>query len=136
MAARIYVLLTWTTRDRQPLVTGAIEQLLTRLLPKIAGDHGANTLAVGMVKDHVHMLLRLPLRFDVPGLVQRLKGPTARVANRDAVATHRLGWARGYDLRSISVRALRQVRQYVREQKRRHGRLIESSAERESEARG
>jgi REP element-mobilizing transposase RayT len=121
LASRVYVLLTWTTRERQPLVTSQVEALLTRLLPRIARAHQANTLALGMVPDHVHMVLRLPLQIDIPRLVQALKGASSRIANRDHVADPRLAWANGYDLRSISVRALADVRAYVRNQKLRHG---------------
>jgi REP element-mobilizing transposase RayT len=121
MAGRIYVLLTWTTRARQPLITAEVEVLLTTLLSTIAKRHNARVLAIGIVPDHVHMLLRLPLVLDVPKLVQGLKGASARIANRDGVATTRLAWAGGYDLRSIGLRGLNDARRYVREQKRRHG---------------
>lgn len=121
MACRVYVLLTWTTYGREPLVTAEVEALLTRLLPRIARRQGATPLALGIVPDHVHLLLRLPLEVDFPRLAQALKGATARIANREGVAKTKLRWASGYDLRSVGVREVHTAREYVRSQKRRHG---------------
>jgi putative transposase len=78
-------------------------------------------LAVGMVRDHVHLLLELPPTYSVPRLVQGLKGASARIANRDLIARHEsLRWAQGYDLRSVGPQQLAVVRDYVRNQALHH----------------
>ena len=82
----LYALVTWTTRDRGPLITVQVEAFLRKTLAQIAHRHGAAVLAMGIVDDHVHLLVRLPARFDVPRLAQGLKGTTARLANRDRIA--------------------------------------------------
>ena len=82
----LYALVTWTTRDRGPLITVQAEAFLRKTLAQIAHRHGAAVLAMGIVDDHVHLLVRLPARFDVPRLAQGLKGTTARLANRDRIA--------------------------------------------------
>lgn len=74
-------------------------------------------LAVGIVRDHVHMLIELPATFNVPRLVQGLKGASARIANRDRITGHEsLRWAQDYDLRSVGPRQLGAVAGYVRTQ--------------------
>ena len=65
----LYALVTWTTRDRGPLITVQVEAFLRKTLAQIAHRHGAAVLAMGIVDDHVHLLVRLPARFDVPRLV-------------------------------------------------------------------
>jgi REP element-mobilizing transposase RayT len=78
-------------------------------------------LAIGVVKDHVHLLLRLAPVLDVPRLVQGLKGASARVANRDCVIKDvTLRWAAGYDLRSVSPCNLVRAERYVKAQAKRH----------------
>ena len=78
-------------------------------------------MALGIVRDHVHLMLELPASFDVPRLVQGLKGASARIANRDRVARHEsLRWAQGYDLRSVGPRQLGVVKQYVKNQASHH----------------
>jgi REP element-mobilizing transposase RayT len=121
MAVRIYAHLSWTTFARAPLIDERIAGFLCRFLIEEATRHGARAIEIGVVRDHVHMLLELPAAFDVPRMVQGLKGASARLANRDGHAGHHpLRWASGYDLRSVGLTQLRGVAEYVRDQKRRH----------------
>ena len=85
-------------------------------------------LAVGIVADHVHLVLRLAAVNDIPRMVQGFKGASARVANRDGLMPRApLRWAEGYDLRSIGVRQLRTVMAYVENQASRHPSLAVTS---------
>ena len=124
MPVRIYAHLCWTTFARAPLIDERVAEFLCRFLLEEATRHGARTIEIGILRDHVHMLVELPAAFDVPRMVQGLKGASARLANRDGFAGHNpLRWASGYDLRSVGVKQLRRVAEYVREQKQRHGGL-------------
>jgi REP element-mobilizing transposase RayT len=94
------------------------------MLPEIARRHNTRVIALGIVRNHVHLVVELPPRSDVPRLVQGLKGASARIANRDGLMPRaRLRWADGYDLRSLGVRDLRRAIQYVRTQSDRHPEL-------------
>jgi putative transposase len=122
MPVRIYAHLSWTTFARLPLIDERLAGFLCRFLLEEATRHGARVIEIGVVRDHVHLLLGLPAAFDVPRMVQGLKGAGARLANRDGFAGHTpLRWAAGYDLRSVGVRQLRDVAEYVRGQEGRHG---------------
>ena len=123
MPVRIYAHLSWTTFARLPLIDERVAEFLCRFLLEEARRHGARAIEIGVVRDHVHILLELPAAFDVPRMVQGLKGASARLANRDGFAGHNpLRWAAGYDLRSVGVKQLRDVAEYVRGQEGRHGR--------------
>ena len=104
MPATIYAHVTWTTRERRPLIDHEAAGLLTRLLPRIARRHGATLLELGMVRDHVHVILLLPPVLDVPRLMQGLKGASSRIVNRDhgRAGPAKLLWANDYDMRSVS----------------------------------
>jgi REP element-mobilizing transposase RayT len=122
MPVRIYAHLSWTTFARLPLIDERAAAFLCRFLLAEATRHGARTIEIGVVRDHVHMLLELPAAFDVPRMVQGLKGASARLANRDGFAGHHsLQWAPGYDLRSVGLTQLRDVAEDVRGQEARHG---------------
>jgi putative transposase len=121
MPVRIYAHLSWTTFARLPLIDAPIADFLRRFLLDESLRHGARLIELGVVRDHVHVLLDLPPKYDVPRLVQGLKGASARVANRDGIAGHEsLRWAQGYDLRSVSPRQLRDAVEYVRGQAHHH----------------
>jgi REP element-mobilizing transposase RayT len=131
MPVRIYGLLTWTTLRRLPLIHPRVAAFLRRVFPEIARRHDAIIVEVGIVRDHVHLLVELSPRPDLPRLVQGLKGASARIANRDGYMPRaRLQWAAGYDFRSLGVRDLQRAIAYVRDQDRRHPELaIEESAD-------
>jgi len=121
MPVRLYALLTWTTLRRLPLIHCGAAEFLRRMLPTIARRHATTILGIGIVRNHVHLVLDLPPLVDVPRLVQGLKGASASIANRDGVMPRaKLQWATGYDLRSVGVRDVRRAITYVRSQNQRH----------------
>jgi len=121
---RLYAHLTWTTLQRQPLINPGVADFLRRFLSREAERHGARLLEVGIVADHVHLVLELPPILNIPRLVQGLKGASARLANRDGLTPRApLRWAEGYDLRSVGVRQLSSVVAYVGNQAQRHSGL-------------
>ena len=121
MPVRLYAHLSWTTFGRLPLIDSTTADFLRTFLPAQSQRHGSRVLALGIVRDHVHLILELPPAFDVPRLVQGLKGASARIANRDGIARHEsLRWAQGYDFRSVGPRQLRAAVEYVRGQALHH----------------
>ena len=122
MPSLIYAHMTWTTRLRAPLITASVADFLEGFLRAQAARFSVHVLAIGMVTDHVHVLLHMPAGCDVSKLAQYLKGASARVANRDGITEPGLPlrWARGYDFRSVSPQALPSVERYLREQATRH----------------
>jgi REP element-mobilizing transposase RayT len=121
MPITLYALLTWTTRDRAPIIDAAGAAFLRTFLPRAAELHRAQVIGMAIVRDHVHLLLYLDGLVNIPQLVQRLKGASARIANRDSVLGDvRLRWARGYDLRSVSPRAVPAAQAYLARQAVRH----------------
>jgi putative transposase len=122
MRHRIYYHITWTTRDRFPLIDHEVSGFLRHFLPKIAREERATILELGIVDNHVHALVRAHPNTDVPRLVQRFKGASARLATKHGIARRGLGlrWAKGYSIESVGPRALEAARSYVRSQTTRH----------------
>ena len=122
MRHRLYVHVTWTTRGREARIDAGAARILARLLPAIARQERAVVLALGMVRSHVHVLLRLHPTTGLPCLMQRLKGGSSVVVNRErgTTAVGALRWAKGYNVDSVSPRAVETVVQYVRNQAQRH----------------
>ena len=122
MPVRIYAHLSWTTWARLPLIEESVADFLLRFLLAEAKRHGTRVIEIGVVPNHVHLLLQLPPAYDVPRLVQGLKGASARLANRDGFSQNKsLRWETGYDLRSVGIKQLPQVANYVRLQELKHG---------------
>ena len=121
MPVNLFIHLTWTTYRRMPMIGVSEAAFLKRFLPAEAQRHGARVIVLGLVQDHLHMVLRLPAAYDLPRLVQGFKGASARLANRDvAISRAGLRWAEGYDARSVGPRQLADVIAYVKRQATRH----------------
>jgi putative transposase len=123
LPVRIYVHLSWTTFGRLPLIDQAVGAFLKRFLLEEAARHRVRVIEIGIVRDHVHMILLLPPSFDVPRMVQGFKGASARIANRDGVVRREsLRWDQGYDLRSVGLNQVNAQVTYVRIQDIHHSR--------------
>ena len=122
MRHRIYIHLCWTTRDRAALIDGQVARFLQRFLAAVARQERSQLIAIGIVTTHVHLLLRLHPTTSIPRLLQRLKGGSSVVATRDGhcPSRNRLQWEKGYNIHSVSEKAVRRVAQYVEAQPFRH----------------
>ncbi len=97
-----------------------VAAFLVEALPIIARQERAVILEIGIVRTHLHLLVRLHPTTTIPRLMQRMKGGTSIVANRDGIATRELRWAKGYNIDSVNPRGLETVRLYIRNQALRH----------------
>jgi putative transposase len=122
MPHALYVHLIWVTRERRRMITGRVASFLRRFLPAEAARHGCEVVALGLVPDHVHLLLRIPPRVDLPRMVQGLKGASARLGNRES--TVGLRWEKGYQVKTVSPGGLPRVIDYIKNQAQRHGEFV------------
>ena len=122
MYHRIYLHLVWATRDREPLIDGAIAVFLSRILRSVARKERASILEIGMVQTHVHLLARLHPTQSVSRLVQRLKAVSATVATKERPSGMpvSLFWARDYAVKSVAPGSLESVRAYLGHQPQHH----------------
>lgn len=117
---RLYYHVVWTTRDRQPLIDASYAVFLSRFLRAVAKQERAQTLEIGIVSTHVHVLLQIHPTTSIPVLLQRLKGGSAVIGSRQRGGSGELRWAKGYSITSVGPRSLPAVRAYVRNQAERH----------------
>ena len=74
--------IVWTTRDREATIDRARAAYLWEHLPIIARQERARILELGIVATHLHLLLRLHPSTQLPRLLQRMKGGTAALINK------------------------------------------------------
>ncbi|HEU4699556.1 MAG TPA: transposase [Gemmatimonadales bacterium] len=123
MRRRIYFHIVWTTRGREPLINLRTAEFLVRHLCHVAQEERARVLEVGIVATHLHVLVTLAPMTQLPRLLQRWKGASVYLANREGLAApHELRWADGYTAETVSPRQLDRVRAYLRGQSEHHPR--------------
>ena len=122
MYHRLYYHVVWGTNDREPGITGDVALFLCRFLRSVAIQERARILEIGMVNDHVHVLMTLHPMTNWMRLIQRLKGASSMVANREkhADAAKPLKWGKGYSVHSVSPCNVEKVRGYLKRQAEHH----------------
>jgi putative transposase len=122
MRSRLFYHLVWTTRERKPLLDAAAVGFLERYLRAVARQEHARVLALGAVRTHVHVLLEASTTTALPRLVQRFKGGSSALINREGHTrgTAPVRWARGYAIHTVGERGLLAARAYVEGQAGHH----------------
>lgn len=119
-AHRIYLHLTWSTLNRQPMIDQATQTFLDQFFRRIAIQERAAIIALAFLRTHVHLLVRLAPRFDVPRLVQLCKGGSSYAASRQRDNVLGLRWNREYSVTSVSPAGVPKAIAYIQSQDQRH----------------
>jgi REP element-mobilizing transposase RayT len=121
---RTYYHLIWATKQRQPIITPAIEAQLFPYLVHKATELGIHVHAVNGWTNHIHLVVSIPPRLAVAEVVKELKGASSRYINAHAPAllppTAHFGWQDGYGVLSIGERHCHVAIEYVQRQKEHH----------------
>ena len=83
MRSRLFYHLVWTTRGRQSMLDAPSARFLDRYLRAVARQERVRVLAVGAVTTHVHVLFEAHPTTSLPRLIQRFKGGSSVLINRE-----------------------------------------------------
>lgn len=120
MRFRLYVHAVWTTRYRHPSIDAWRARFLASYLQTVARQERCRLLALGVVRSHVHVLLAIHPQTSLPRLIQRMKGGSATVSNREGHGLQAVRWAKGYNIETVSPKSLAAAREYVMNQSLHH----------------
>ncbi|MGH7615558.1 MAG: IS200/IS605 family transposase [Gemmatimonadales bacterium] len=119
-AHRLYFHLTWSTLGRRPMIDASTRTFLDAFIRRTAVREGAEVVELSLLRTHVHVIVRTPLRFDLSRLAQMLKGGSSYAASRLPGNVLGLRWNRRYSVTTVSPRSLPQAAEYLRTQETRH----------------
>ena len=119
-AHRIYFHLTWSTLARRDMIDAPTRVFLNEYFRKIALRERATIVSLGFLQTHAHLLIRTCPRYDLPRLVQLLKGGSSYAASRQPGNVLGLRWSREYSATSVSPKLVRQAVAYIESQDRHH----------------
>ena len=122
MYHRLYYHVVWGTNDREPHITKEVAEFLCRFLRSVAIQERSRILEVGIVSDHVHILMTLHPMTNWSRLIQRLKGASSMTANREGLVSSEkpLKWAKGYSIQTVSPCNIKILRSYLKRQPEHH----------------
>ena len=81
---------------------------------------GVESLAIGGIFDHVHMVIKAPPSISLSDLVKQLKGSSSHFANHVLTAGDSFKWQGSYSSFTISMTLVPDVIAYVNHQEERH----------------
>src|SRR5262245_47961121 len=115
---RLYVHVTWHTWNRAPFVTAALKPAIIYSLRVAAQRTNVQVLRLGILTEHLHLLLALRPDSRLSEFVGQAKGLSARLANRSSGPS--LKWCRGFFADSIGAKDLKRVARYIERQHQHH----------------
>lgn len=118
--AKINVHLVFSTKDRRPIINASWRSELHALLGGLVNQSGGQSLIVGGVADHVHLLFDLGRRITLADLVRILKSSTTPWVRRDRALDPTFSWQAGYSAFSVSESIVPSVKRYIANQEEHH----------------
>ena len=108
------------TKYRRPVLDEQVEQRLVAITQEIAQTKAYKVLEIGPNRDHMHILLALDNRQDLPSVVRTLKAVTAKKILEESphLRAGNAFWAKRYGCREVKAGEVKVVQKYIRRQTR------------------
>ena len=119
--ANLLVHLVFSTFERLPfLADPGLREEMHRYLGGIVNEKGGQSLGVGGVSDHVHLLVALPKTASVADLVRDLKRASSIWIKGRSPSLGNFAWQGGYGAFSVGQIEFKVVRDYIQNQEEHH----------------
>jgi putative transposase len=110
----------FSTKDRRKIISSDLQQRLWPFVGGIARENGMKALAIGGVRDHIHILLSLPATIPVAKAIQLIKGVSSKWIHESFPSFRDFAWQEGYGAFSISVSHVNATIAYIQTQEEHH----------------
>ena len=118
--ARVYIHAIFSTKYREPRLADEWREELFHVLGGAANNLGCQSLIVGGVMDHVHMLFQLGRTIAIADAIGKIKTTSSLWVNQTRGLPSPFHWQNGYGAFSVSQSKVVTVRDYIRRQPEHH----------------
>lgn len=119
--AKIWVHLVFSTKDRLPLITEAIENdLYHHIRRKLINEFDCFVEEINGSFDHIHILFKMSQKHSLENIVKNIKGESTHWVNLISGPNVKFSWQVGYSAFSISIDKVSVVKNYIHRQKEHH----------------
>lgn len=119
----ILVHLVFSTKNREPFITPAIETELHPYMATIFREYNSPSLIIGGTGDHIHALFALGRTITVADLVEEVKTGSSKWIKTKGSEFRNFHWQKGYGAFSVGQSNVEEVKRYIRNQKEHHRRI-------------
>jgi putative transposase len=118
--ARVYLHVIFSTKNREPLLLDDWRDELFRVMGGSANNLGCQSLIVGGVADHVHLLFQLSRTITMADANSKIKSTSSLWINQNHAPPTPFHWQAGYAAFSVSQSNVEAVRLYIQQQAKHH----------------
>ena len=119
----ILIHLIFSTKNREPFISTAIEPELHSYMAKIFRELKSPSLTIGGSDDHVHILFSLGRTIEVADLIQEVKTESSKWIKTKGQEFENFHWQRGYGAFSIGQSEVATLKRYIAGQRIHHQRV-------------
>src|SRR5437879_1920656 len=118
--AKVYLHAVFSTKNGEPLLAGEWRDELFRVLGGATNNLGCQSLIVGGVADHVHLLFQLGRTIAIADAIGKIKSTSSLWIGQTRPELSGFHWQAGYAVFAVSQSNVEAVRSYVRNQPEHH----------------
>ena len=118
--AQNFIHLIFSTKNRQPLITEAVQGRLYPYLAKAFAGQESPAVKIGGVADHVHVLFRLSKNRALSAVIGSIKGESSKWLKEAFPELRLFAWQGGYGAFSVSASKVESVAEYIANQAEHH----------------
>jgi putative transposase len=115
--------ITWHVKNSAPVLVAKVEVIVHHYLRgKCINTPGVFIHEIGGIENHVHLCVSVPPTLGISEFIGQLKGASSHEVNQKLGSGRKvLEWQAGYGVVSFGTKDLEWVKEYVRNQRARHG---------------
>ncbi|MDD3787280.1 MAG: IS200/IS605 family transposase [Petrimonas sp.] len=121
--SQVYVHITFSTKNREPLMDDDIQPRLFEYLGGICNKLECQSLQVGGHDDHVHILCQLAKKITQIKLMEEVKKSSSKWIKTIDEKYRNFYWQNGYGIFSVNPSETNVVINYIRNQKEHHQKI-------------
>ena len=110
----------WCSKYRRKVLVEEVGQRLKELIVGVASELRVDIIEMGIMPDHVHLLLEVDPQFGIHRAVKNIKGKTSRILRAEFISLRtRLPslWTNSYFVATVGGAPLEVIKQYIESQK-------------------
>lgn len=115
-----YLHITFSTKNREPLIDGMISEELYSYLGGICRNLECFPVQVGGYKDHVHILCMLSRKIPLMKLIEEIKTHSSKWIKTKGKQYQSFYWQHGYGAFSVHTNQIEIVKTYILKQEEHH----------------
>ena len=112
--------IVFSTKKRADLIAPEIESGLFGYIHGIVANNGAKLIIANGTANHVHLLVSLPKKIDLPELIGDIKRDSSSWIKEQDARLANFYWQKGYGAFSVGQSQVETVVNYIKRQKEHH----------------